>query len=340
MLKCSACGKFLAPNLSASCSACPLVYHKDGVSLSESAPVSNEWTCPGCKKKVRKSDNTPVKSGAAPLSVETQGTAQNAASKPPATASGASAACGIDVQELRRELAEWVTEMRAFRWEMADFRVSVAGISARMDGMEQRLEAVEQQRMGPAVEVAELERTVAQLKMELNERDQEALQSDLEVGHLPETRGESVLHAVTVLAAKLGVALEERDVVFAERLGKAQGAGEGGEAPRARRVVVRLARRHVRDQLLQDARVRRTLTAADAGCAADAVASPRIFLNERLSVHNRHLFHRVREECRKLQWRYSWTKRGRIYARQADGKQAYPIRSEADFSRVFGSGSV
>ncbi|KOB57427.1 Zinc finger DNA binding protein [Operophtera brumata] len=183
-------------------------------------------------------------------------------------------------------------------------------------------------------------RTVAQLKIELNERDQEALQSDLEIGHLPEEKGESVLHAVTVLAAKLGVTLEARDVVYAERVGVTQGAGAEGEVRRERRVVVRLARRHLRDQLLQAARVRRTLTASDAGCATAAVAGPRIFLNERLTRANRQLFHRVREECRKLQWRFSWTKRGRIYARQADGKQAYPIRSEADLLRVFGSGSV
>ncbi|KOB75143.1 Uncharacterized protein OBRU01_08794 [Operophtera brumata] len=78
--------------------------------------------------------------------------------------------------------------------------------------------------------------------------------SDIEIGHRPEEKGENVLHAVTVLAAKLGVALEERDVVFAERVCVTQGAGARAEAPRERRVVVRLARHHLRDQLLQAAR--------------------------------------------------------------------------------------
>lgn len=210
-----------------------------------------------------------------------------------------------------------------------------------MDGIEQRLEVVERRDTGPAtVEVADLERTVAQLKLELNDRDQEALLSDIEIGHLPEEKGENVLHAVTVLAAKLGLVLEERDVVFAERVGVTQGAGVGSEPPRERRVVVRLARRQLRDQLLQAARVRRTMTTTDAGRAVTTAAGSRIFLNERLTRANRQLFHHVRGECRRLQWRYSWTKRGRIYARQDDGKQVYPIRSEADVKRVFGSVSV
>lgn len=343
MLKCAACGKFLASSVGASCSVCPSLYHKECVLLPETAPVSRDWACPACKKKEPKGDSTPVRGNCSQeVAGGTSAAPQLAASRRAVAARAAPAvapappAPGFGVQELRHELAECMAEMREFRREIAEFRVSVAGISARMDGIEQRLEAVEQRNTGPgAVEVAQLERTVAQLKLELNDRDQEALQSDIEIGHLPEEKGENVLHAVTVLAAKLGVALDERDVVFAERVGVAQGAGAGGEAPRERRVVVRLARHYLRDQLLQAARVRRSLTATDAGCVAP---QRRIFVNERLTRANRQLFYRVREECSKLQWRYSWTKRGRIYARQGDGKPAHPIRSMSDVTRIFGSG--
>ncbi|KOB51988.1 Zinc finger DNA binding protein, partial [Operophtera brumata] len=280
MLKCAACGKFLASNEATPCSVCPSLYHKECVGVPETALMSGEWACPGCKKKVRKGDSTPVKgSGSQDAEVATsrRAAARAAALAPPPP--GVGVGPGFEVQGLRHELAECMVEMREFRKEIAEFRVSVAGISARMDGIEDRLEAVEQRHAGPAaVEVAELERTVMQLKLELNDREQEALMSDIEIGHLPEEKGENVLHAVTVLAAKLGVALEERDVVFAERLGVTQGAGAGAEAPRERRVVVRLARHHLRDQLLQAARVRRSLTATDAGSAAP---QRRIFVNER-----------------------------------------------------------
>lgn len=256
------------------------------------------------------------------------------------------AAPALDLQDVHQEMSEWMSEIREFRREMAEFRASIAGLTSRMDSIELRLEAVERGREESSPEVADLRCKVALLQQELNDRDQEALLSDLEIGHLPEQRGENVVHTVSVLATKLGVVLDERDIVFAERLGVAQGAGAAGEAPRARRVVVRLARRHLRDEMLQAARVRRTLTAADAGRDPSAIAGAtvppraRIFLNERLTRVNRQLFHRVREECRKFQWKYSWTKRGRVYVRQADGKQAYPIRSEEDVNRVFGCSLV
>lgn len=357
-MKCTACGKFIASSGAANCAICPAVYHKECVSLAETATVGKEWACPECKKRERKGDNTPVRgandtgSGVAGAPAAAAAGTRRATARtntvpsapalstvaPPAAAVTTNAAvpskADVGVRELRQELAECLGEMREFRREIAEFRVTVAGINARMDGIERRLEAVETRRTEPTAKIIELEHTVTQLKLELNDRDQEGLLSDLEIGHLPEEKGENVLHAVTVLAAKLGVELEERDVVFAERMGVLQGAGAAGDVRRERRVVVRLARRGLRDQLLQAARVRRTLTASDAGRSAP---QRRIFINERLTKVNRQLFHRVREECRKLQWRYSWTKRGRIYARQGDGKQVHTFRSEADVSRVFGS---
>lgn len=245
-----------------------------------------------------------------------------------------------ELRALRAEVRDLGSELKETRLEMADFRVSLNGVSARMDGLELRLESVEQARAvcpaEPVLEaavVARLQSTVAQLQQELNDRDQEALLADLEISQLPEVKGENVLHSIMVLSAKLGVPLEERDIVFAERVGMARGEGAGGERPRTRRIVVRLLRRDLRDRLLQGARVRRSLTAGDAGRTD---AGPRIFVNERLSRLNRQLFHRAREECRRLQWRYTWTKRGRVFVRQADGRDAFPIRCEADIQRVFG----
>lgn len=340
MAKCTACGKYISTAGSAICSLCPSLYHKACVGLADAAAISKDWSCPECKNKLKKGDNssTPVRSVSGTI-VQDNTRPREAVIKPPALP--ATVMTDNGVHDLRREIAECLNEMREFRKEMADFRVSITYITTRVDGLEQRLEAIEQRSVAPATGViAELEQTVAHLKLELSERDQELLQSDLEIGHLPEEKGENILHTVTVLAAKLGVTLEERDIVFAERVGIMQGAAAAGDIPRERRVVVRLARRHLRDQLLQSARVRRTLTAADAGRAPKDVSRSRIFINERLTRTNRLLFYRVREECRKLQWRFSWTKRGRIYARQADGKAAHHVRHEGDFERVFGTTHV
>ncbi|KAJ0171545.1 hypothetical protein K1T71_013095 [Dendrolimus kikuchii] len=241
-----------------------------------------------------------------------------------------------EMRAMRREIAEYMGELRR---EMVELRTSISGFGLRLDSIERRLDVLEQNKvMTNTKGTAELESTIAQLKMELNERDQEALSSDLDIGCLPEEKGENVYQIVTVLAAKLGVKIEGRDIVFAERVGGVgmSNAVSGSEiTERSRRVVVRLARRNLRDEILQAARVRRNLTASDIGLVSPSALSRRIYINERLTRLNRYLFYKVREECRKRNWRYSWTKRGRIFARQSDGKQAFLIRSENDLARVF-----
>lgn len=342
MVKCSACGKFVSPAGAASCTTCPLMFHKGCVGIPDQVIISTKWNCPECKKQVRRGDNstTPIKG------ISGHDTLPTVVTSPVVVQSESYTSPHVnkdltDVQALKCEIAEYMNELREFRKEMVEFRDSVAGIGQRMDGIERRLAILEQRETTSEVKpITELEGKIMELQLDLNDRDQELLLSDLDIGNFPEEKGENVYHNIITLASKLGIKIEDRDIVFAERMGVAglrtnANAREGGETHevRARRIVVRLARRQLRDDLLRAARVRRNLNSADMGLAG---RSQRIFINERLTRANRQLFYKVREECRKQNWRYSWTKRGRIYVRQNDGKQAFFIRSEVDIVRVFG----
>ncbi|KAJ0169448.1 hypothetical protein K1T71_015035 [Dendrolimus kikuchii] len=333
MAKCAACGKFLSQTGAASCTGCPCMFHKVCVAIPENGTVPRNWTCPECKKKIRKSDNsdTPVKGVCGTNS-------------PPATASVPPVSTfsaeelqkhsfapapleeDSEIRAMRRELAEYMSE---FRKEMCELRGSLAGI------LEQK------EMVAGSKEITELESKVTQLKLELNDRDQETLLADLDIECLPEQNGENIIHTVSMLASKLGVTLENRDIVYAERVGSARpniAASDSNEVGRqTRRVVVRLARRQLRDELLHAARVRRNFTTTDMGYGGP---SQRVYVNERLTRANRLLFHRAREACRKHQWRYSWTKKGRIFVRQCEGRPAHCIRSDNDLSRVFDVNTV
>jgi uncharacterized protein YicC (UPF0701 family) len=114
--------------------------------------------CPNCKKNARRGDNTltPVK---------------GICDTPPSTSvsprSGDAVGRSADRDELRdRELALFMEEMREFRREMTQLRES---LSARLDGVERRLDALEQREAeAPAADTERLERTIAELRIELN----------------------------------------------------------------------------------------------------------------------------------------------------------------------------
>ena len=144
------------------------------------------------------------------------------------------------------------------------------------------------------------------------------------------------------IGTKLGVALEERDIVSATRVGtrlrseKSAGAsggdGNGGGA-RPRPLVVRLARRALRDELLRQARVRRGANTADLGLP---MHKPRNFyLNERLTKTNRILLSRARAAASAANWKFAWSKEGKVYVRQYHTSRVIRLRDLKDLQSVF-----
>lgn len=203
-------------------------------------------------------------------------------------------------------------------------------------------------------DASELKSTILQLNSELNERDQASLINDVEIAGIPEFPGESVTSLVTGIANKLGMQLDARDIVYAAREGAPRSAAGAAAAsgpaavsgPAAatrmlpRRIVVRLARQALRDDLLHAARVRRDVTTADIGLPHHVPV--RVYINERLTKMNRVLLGKAREAKRKFGWRFVWTREGRIYARKDDSpaSRTQRLRNDDDLARVFGNESV
>ncbi|XP_026331513.1 uncharacterized protein LOC113238877 [Hyposmocoma kahamanoa] len=234
----------------------------------------------------------------------------------------------VAIRLFREELQEIRREIREFRGEFLELRASLPPITARMDDIDRRLDNVEE-RMATNVNdsaVKVLEEAVANLQLELHNRDQERLDNDVLITNVVEGAGESVLHIVATIGTKLGVKLDERDIVCAERLGVRR---EGG---RPRPIVVRLARRVTRSELLRAARVRRGATTADCGLAGEARP---FYVNERLTRRNQELFQKVRDRCRLASWRFVWTRDGRIFVRRAEGEHSHRVRRETDIQNIF-----
>ncbi|CAG9790221.1 unnamed protein product [Diatraea saccharalis] len=340
MPQCAACGKFLSPAGATGCGSCLLKFHKACLGIPEKSQIGKNWVCLACKRNLRKGDNseTPVKGLCDERTAEAPSHGGVTLDAPPGVVvetdpeSEVAACTPSDVKgllEFRQLFAECMSEMREFRKELMSLHSSFKAVTerqdlmdSRLDGMALKLEELEGRlAAGAPSRVVELERVVSELRGELNMRDQDALLADLDVGSVPEEKGENVTHTVTALALRLGITLEERDVVFAERVGAPPAAGG-----RARRIVVRLSRRGLRDEVLRAARTRRNLEASN---------GTRIYINERLTRHNRQLFLRVREGCRQRNWRYCWTRHGCIFARQSDGQRVLRFRSDADLERIF-----
>ncbi|KAI5641606.1 hypothetical protein NE865_06120 [Phthorimaea operculella] len=225
--------------------------------------------------------------------------------------------------EFRQFMEEWRKEKYETHLQLQSIDTSIKDLLSRVETSERNIEVLNkrvEKLESRAQESTKMEGnesslfgTIEQLKAELNERDQEMLQNEIEISCIPEEKTESLPHIVMSLGNKLGIQLNENDIVSASRVGRMPAdAPEAGSRPRP--IVVRLARRAVRDQFLQEARVRRGATTEGTGLPGNP---RRFYINERLTRVNRNLFRKAREIGAHLNWRFIWTKDGRIFARQS-----------------------
>lgn len=226
--------------------------------------------------------------------------------------------------------------------QIRDLTVIIRAVSDRVSHLEQENERLTSElgavsRAHEESSGAGLHEVIDQLRLDLNDREQATLLNDVEITGVPEFESETCGHIVTSLAVKVGVTLELRDVVSVSRVGPPRTAPlDGEELPRPRPIVVSLARRSLRDDLLKGARTRRdTITTSDMGLPQHEPC--RIYLNERLTKANRKLFAMAREAGRAHRWRYVWTVAGHICARRDAKSVAKRIRTESDIQRVFGA---
>lgn len=340
------------------CAHCKTPYDLDcaNVSLKRFNLMTKEnkanWKCPECISKKPKVGNlnTPIRS--APNSeTEPTGTCnvthrvKSTQNSNPST----SEPKPLDDDEgspsfQREDMRLFLKEFRAFRIEMTSLRDAVSELTSvvkmqsnRIDQLETRLAALENRNSDTHRAGNTFETTIAQLKTELQERDQELLANDVEIAGLPEMGNENPVHVILTVAKKLGMEIDERDIVRVDRAGPARAHVEGGEPPRPRPLVVRLARRAQRDALLRAARVRRGVTTEGTGLPG---AARRFYVNERLTKFNRQLFHRAREVAVRASWKYVWTRDGKIFVRREHGNIKHRIRSEVDILRVFDLDSI
>lgn len=339
--KCRSCGKYISASSDVvKCNQCGLHFHKTcaGVGTADARSFT-KWHCKNCKNTGTKK-NTPesCSSGSPDADLDLHPDARTAIS------------CDLNLAEeiklIRLQLSSIQNDTASCRQEMNTFRQEVLKLNTTMAEFNNRINMVEEKLNNVTKRLTAAEKHISvatgtdiatQIQFSLNERDQESYSSDLEIAGVEEGPNENPTHLLTVIAQKIGVALEERDIVSAERKGKRRGAigsSAGGDTgplgPRT--LVVRLARRSLRDQLLRAARTRR---GADTSDIVPNAPVRRFYINERLTWINRGLFRKVREEARSKNWKFVWTRNGRVYARQSSESSAYRIRSDLDIDKIF-----
>ncbi|KAI8434129.1 hypothetical protein MSG28_012259 [Choristoneura fumiferana] len=288
---------------------CAKVYHNSCINADKLTPEQiKSWVCPDCKASTKKggdNSSTPVRSTAAPDAAQ--------------------------IKLLRSDVSTIQSQITAVLQTLVQYTDRLDVVSNKIEATEVRLKLVEEQQLHNA----SLQETVDRLQFQLNAQEQTLLRNDVEIVGCPESLNENPVHLALTTAAKVGYALSEADIDGAWRTGpRVIPAGNGNSRAHARPIAIRFTRRASRDAFLKAAKSRRNVTSAD---LVDHVDAPvKIYVNERLSRSNRHLFRVTRQRATVAKFKRCWTSHGSVYVRRHDSSPAIHVRNLDDLDRVFG----
>ncbi|CAG4974280.1 unnamed protein product [Colias eurytheme] len=246
------------------------------------------------------------------------------------------------INGLKKELNETTdflfSQFTDFKNELATYRERINNLESENTSLHLKLSQLCKQQP-TSQETVNMHATIKQLQLELNQRDQAGLLNDVEVSGIPEFDGESASHIAITLANKLGISLDERDIVYARRVGSKRRLTTDATNydldvnNRVRPLCISFSRRSLRDDFLKNARVRRGTTTTDLGLPNHDAR--RVHIHERLTQKNRVIFGKARSMGKALQWRYIWSREGRVFARRTDSSIIHRLQTEEDIDRVF-----
>ncbi|KAI5633697.1 hypothetical protein NE865_13593 [Phthorimaea operculella] len=327
------------------------------VRTSDSTPTKDAYA-PGNvavreKKKTTVSVATTVVTSTTTTSVTTQGTLNTATTQvnsfktsptvsvtpapnlgtilPPLTDSGKIMAqlyvLTQEIKSLKKTLEDTTQSLTICHNRLDDFIESTKALDTRLKAVEKR-----------EVEYQELKITVSNLQSELNTQSQFNLRNEIEVTGIPEIKNENLHHTMLVLARKIGIDLEDKDIDWVSRVGPPS-PPVGIPLPEDKKklprpVVMRILRRSKRDQFMKASKSRRNITSSDLDITGP---SSSVYINERLTKENRLLFREARARRKQHGFAYCWCANGVIYVRQREGKAAKLVRSISDLDRIFQS---
>ena len=311
--------------LRCSVAKCKKVYHREDVCSGTNAlRVGDKWTCLMCRcanKKGGDNSCTPLRN-----QEQSENVTLRRGQVPTTSCELKSVtSLSLDASNGPEVLSELVSEIRLLRQDVSRLTARVDDLSSKQEDRIRELENRD-------LEIANLKMQVTELQEQLQYQTQASLRNELEIAGVPETSNENTTHLLTVIATKVGVNLQNADIDWTARAGPRNPASSEKRFPRP--LVVRFTRRAIRDEVLKAGKTRRGLTTKDMELGP---RESKIFINERLTRHNRLLFRDARKRAAAAGFKYCWTHNGDVFIRKTEGFQAIKLRTQADLQEKLGA---
>lgn len=192
--------------------------------------------------------------------------------------------------------------------------------SKKLEAYEQKIQALES-------EISSLRNENAEMKSKLNESEQYSRANCVEIHGVPVLANESCISVVQAVGQAIHFPIDRKMIDDCHRLP----TKPGGTPP----IILKFVSRLDKWEFLNKRKVKKNLSTRHMPEPYSKLNNPApVYINENLTSANRVLLAKAREKKKTLNFRFCWTKNGRIFVRQTEKSKVIAITSEDDLHKM------
>jgi hypothetical protein len=211
---------------------------------------------------------------------------------------------------------------KEFGVRLDTFEQSLSFAMDRQDGIDLRLKEVEKQ-LNLNCDICS---QITLLQDKIDNMEQQARLSNIEIVNLPERREENLLAVIEKIGSIIKHPISKSDIVSAHRVPHFD-----KKCPRPKNIVIKFATKILRDNFMTASRATRGLK-SDLLCIPGTAQS--VYINEHLTTKNKQLFRVCREQAQKYNYKFVWIRRGTVLVRQSETSPIFAIRCDQDVKKI------
>ncbi|KAL4720633.1 hypothetical protein ACJJTC_003992 [Scirpophaga incertulas] len=247
-----------------------------------------------------------------------------------------------ELANLATATAEIKSEINELRSEYSGLRGNINDLNNKYRTLEEELSSIKDSYEYQCNDQADLKKRldilnthtitdlpvkVTDLQDKIDSMEQHARQNNIEIGNIPEKRGENLLAIIESIGNTIKCQLHQNNILSIHRVPHAR----KDENSRPKNIIVKLCSRILRDNVLSAFRITKGLKTDQLGLSG----TPRnVYMNEHLTLRNKQLFRSSHEAAKKHLFKYVWIKNGTVLARMSDTSPILAIRCNKDLCKI------
>lgn len=223
-----------------------------------------------------------------------------------------------DVSDTQTLLVNMNNKLTNINLEIIELKKSVDFMSEKYDKLlleVKDLRQFKEKHSNIGVEIKTLENRI-------NDMEQYSRIKNVEIKGVEEIRNENLKEIIVEISDKIGVKLENKDIDAIHRVNNKK-----DREPRD--IIVQFKDRESKEKILANRRVK-----VKSKEVTNGTSDNMIYINEHLTQQNKLIFWEARQKCREYNYRYVWTKNGKIFVRKNESERALRINSIDDMNKI------